>query len=68
LELKPHTSTPLAWHSSVCNWDDTGPPVSEFHESWFSHIEMGSRRIAPTTSVGVLVPIRRAKIGGCDHC
>ena len=28
---------------------------------------MSSRRIAPATIVGVLVPIRRAKVGGCDH-
>ena len=53
---------------SVDDGDNAGLPVSNLHECGLGHVKMGARRIAPATIIGVLGPIWRAKVCGCNCC
>lgn len=47
----------------VLDGDDTAFPLSDFHESRFGHVKVFTRRVAPSTIVGILTPVWWAKIG-----
>jgi len=53
---------------SVHDWDDASLPLSNFHECRLGHVKVNSRRVAPSTIVRILGPIRRADVCSSHRC
>lgn len=69
LKRKSDTTIPntIAWNPAVHDRDNSSFPLSDFHECGFSHVEMGSGWVAPSTIVWILGPVGWAEVGG-SHC